>query len=295
MRLRHIEIFHAIYTTGSITNAAKILHVSQPSVSKVLAHAEMQLGFSLFQRLKGRLIPTSEAEMLFGEVDKIYHQLRTIRNTAENIKKNDYGQISLAFSPALGFDVAPKSLASYKQQHPNVSVNLQTIHNHDVLQALHEHKCDLAVMFAPANMPSVQAISFGEGEFVIMYPKKYFPHLPSKLTLKAIDGFDLIGIGDSGPLDALVINRFMEENVSMNSSIQVQTFFTAARMSAENMGICIVDEFTARCNLTDSVAIASFDPPLTFPIKGLCLENRQLPTACDDYVGYLRQQLPNNL
>ena len=37
MRLRHIEIFHAIYTTGSITNAAKILHVSQPSVSKVLS------------------------------------------------------------------------------------------------------------------------------------------------------------------------------------------------------------------------------------------------------------------
>ena len=61
MRLRHIEIFHAIYTTGSITNAAKILHVSQPSVSKVLSHAEMQLGFNLFDRVKGRLIPTEEA------------------------------------------------------------------------------------------------------------------------------------------------------------------------------------------------------------------------------------------
>ena len=64
MRLRHIEIFHAIYTTGSITNAAKILHVSQPSVSKVLSHAEMQLGFKLFERVKGRLVPTEEAEMM---------------------------------------------------------------------------------------------------------------------------------------------------------------------------------------------------------------------------------------
>ena len=53
MRLRHIEIFHAIYTTGSITNAAKLLHVSQPSVSKVLSHAEYQLGFKLFERIKG--------------------------------------------------------------------------------------------------------------------------------------------------------------------------------------------------------------------------------------------------
>jgi len=72
MRLRHIELFHAIYTTGSITNAAKMLHISQPSVSKVLTHAELQLGFHLFERIKGKLIPTKEAEILFGEVDKIY-------------------------------------------------------------------------------------------------------------------------------------------------------------------------------------------------------------------------------
>ena len=101
MRLRHIEIFHAIYTTGSITNAAKILHVSQPSVSKVLSHAEMQLGFDLFKRVKGRLIPTDEAEMLFDEVDKIYQQMRAIKNTAENINKSEYGQISIGVTPAL--------------------------------------------------------------------------------------------------------------------------------------------------------------------------------------------------
>jgi len=47
MRLRHIEIFHAVYTCGSITAAAKVLNVPQPSVSKVLAHAESQLGWTL--------------------------------------------------------------------------------------------------------------------------------------------------------------------------------------------------------------------------------------------------------
>ena len=99
MRLRHIEIFHAIYTSGSITNAAKILHVSQPSVSKVLSHAELQLGFNLFQRVKGRLIPTDEAEMLFDEVDKIYQQMRSIKNTAQNIKKSEFGSISLGLHP----------------------------------------------------------------------------------------------------------------------------------------------------------------------------------------------------
>ncbi len=291
MRLRHIEIFHAIYTTGSITNAAKILHVSQPSVSKVLAHAELSLGFALFQRIKGRLIPTCEADMLFVEVDKIYKQLKTIRNTAENIKKHDYGKISLGLSPALGFGVIPQALSNFKQQHENVSVNLLTMHNHEVLQALHEYKCDLAIMFAPAKMSGVAEIPFGCGEFVIMYPKSLFPEQPKKLSLKALLDYELIGIGDSGPLDDLVWHRFMEEEVAFKSSIQVQTFFIAARMTAQNIGICIVDEYTARCNLSDSVAIASFDPPLTFPVVGLYLENKQLSHVCEDFIVHIKSEI----
>ena len=44
MRFRQIEVFHAVYTTGSISAAARALHVSQPSVSKVLQHTQQQLG-----------------------------------------------------------------------------------------------------------------------------------------------------------------------------------------------------------------------------------------------------------
>jgi DNA-binding transcriptional LysR family regulator len=51
VRLRHIEVFQAVYSSGSVTRAAEILNVSQPSVSKVLAHAEQQLGYALFDRL----------------------------------------------------------------------------------------------------------------------------------------------------------------------------------------------------------------------------------------------------
>jgi len=289
MRLRHIEIFYTIYTSGSVTNAAKILHITQPSVSKSLANAEMLLGFPLFKRVRGRLVPTGEAEILIGEVDKLYQQLRCIRNTAENIKKIDYGQINLAFTPALGFNIAPRTLATFKKQHPNVNVNIQAIHNLDVFQALLERQCDLAITFAPNKMPGVASVSFGKGEFVIMYPKAFFPDIPSKLPLKALTDFDLIGIGESGKLDNLVINRFLEEKVKIKSSIQVQTLFMAARIAAENIAICVVDEFTARGNLTDNVAIASFDPPLTFPITGLYLEKHQLTKYGDDFVQHLKQ------
>lgn len=86
MRLRHIEIFHAVYANGSITAAAHILHVSQPSVSKALMHAESQIGFPLFKRTAGRLIPTEEAHVLFEEVRPIFERLETLRLVANNLR-----------------------------------------------------------------------------------------------------------------------------------------------------------------------------------------------------------------
>ncbi|HZG47457.1 MAG TPA: LysR family transcriptional regulator, partial [Allosphingosinicella sp.] len=71
MNLRHIEIFHAVYVNGSVSAAARALNVSQPSVSKMLRHAESLLGFQLFQRTNGGLVPTADAHTLFADVSEI--------------------------------------------------------------------------------------------------------------------------------------------------------------------------------------------------------------------------------
>jgi len=294
MRLRHIEIFHAIYTTGSITNAAKILHVSQPSVSKVLSHAEMQLGFDLFKRVKGRLIPTDEAEMLFDEVDKIYQQMRSIKNTAENINKSEYGQISIGGTPALGFDVIPSAIAKYHNVHHQVNFNVQTVHNEAVMQSLLEHKCDLAILFEPNNMPGVSSIELAQSELVIVYPKASFPSCPDKLTLSQLKEFEYIDISHSGPLGDLLWTRMMKDNIKLESLIKVQTYFIAARLVAQGAGICVVDRFTAQGNLADNIAIASFDPPLNFTVDALFLENKGLSKVTEDFLPYLKAEFSTN-
>jgi len=291
MRLRHIEIFHAIYTTGSITNAAKILHVSQPSVSKVLAHAEMQLGFHLFDRVKGKLIPTDEAEMLFDEVDKIYQQMRSIKNTAENIKKSEHGNINLGLTPALGFNTVPSAVANYHHQYPNVNFNIQTVHNDEVMQALLEHKCDLAVLFSPNIMAGVTSIECAQSELVIVYPKSLFPEQPSELTFAQLEETEFIDIGDSGPLGDMLWTRMMEENIPLQSSIKVQTYFIAARLVAQGVGICVVDKYTAQGNLTENMAYASFEPKLSFSVNVLHLESRRLSQVAKEFIPYITSEI----
>ena len=120
MRLRHIEVFYAVYTTGSISAAARSLHVSQPSVSKVLHHAQNQLGFELFTLVRGRLVATDEAHALFEEVREIFERMGSLRKTVANIRNMDGGHVRLAVVPSLGLYVAPHAIARHREQFPQV-------------------------------------------------------------------------------------------------------------------------------------------------------------------------------
>ena len=68
MRLRHIEVVNAIRVTGTLKAAAALLSLTQPAVTQILQSAERQLGYPLFERVRGKLIPTREAQTLFPEI-----------------------------------------------------------------------------------------------------------------------------------------------------------------------------------------------------------------------------------
>jgi DNA-binding transcriptional LysR family regulator len=291
MRLRQIEIFHAVYTTGSITSAAKILYVSQPSVSKVLAHAELQLGFQLFTRTKGKLIPTNEANQLFTEVDKIHKQLNSIKKLSTNIRRSEQGYIDLAITPALGFDVLPKAIARFCVDYPDVQIKLRTIHNDEALESLLEHKSDVAILYSSPPMPGVKEIHLANSEVVVCYPKQRFPDQPQSMSLTTLANHNLIGIWDSGPIGEMVWDKLNESDQYFSSMLQVDTYYIAARLVDKSVGCCTVDRFTAEGNKTENVGIASFEPKMKFSVKALHLDSRPLSRNCELFLTYLKQEM----
>ena len=91
MNLRQCEIFRAVMTTSSITEAADRLGITQPAVSKMLAQIERDLGFPLFLRERRRLVPTPEAQALFKEVERAFLGLEHLTRFARDLKER-YGE-----------------------------------------------------------------------------------------------------------------------------------------------------------------------------------------------------------
>ena len=286
MRLRHIEIFHAIYSTGSITNAAKFLNVSQPSVSKVLAHAEMQLGFQLFARVKGRLVATPEAEMLFSEADRIFNQMANINDLAENILHHRTGKLSLGITMALGFDVVPRITKQFLAKFPEVKVELTTLHNQNIHNHLIRQQSDLAIMFAPRKLPDVVRYEFGTGQLVAVLPNSHDYPADKRVDIGKIKERPYISIRNSGPLGDLV-NEHIEKDLSkLRTIIQVDTYYVAAQMVKQGLGWCVIDEFTARANSSEDVRIHHLKDPISFPIVGLCSDIQPVSKLTEEFIKF---------
>jgi len=288
MRLRHIEVFHAIYSHGSVSNAAKYLNVSQPSVSKVLRHAEDQLGYPLFERTKGKLVPTDEAHMLFAEAREVYLQVDILKRKAANLKKGGAGYIRLAVMPALGLNILPIAIARFREDYPAVNFDIQTRHHADMAQSLYERENDIGLAFNPPSHVGLSEYKFGDGEFVCVYRKGELPDELKALKFKDLLGKKVIGIKDSGPLSDLLAAHMVQCGVQFDSAITVQTYYIAKSLAALGEGIAIIDELTAAADSSRVVCKRSFSPPLTYSVKGLYLESRPLPIICVKFLECIR-------
>lgn len=297
MRSRHIEVFHAVYTYGSISTAARALNVSQPSLSKVLKHAEDQLGFPLFRRVRGRLVPTEEAHALYRKVADIQQEVSSLRRMARNLSGGKGGHLRLAVLPALGLGIAPAAIAGFRKQHPEATFEIMTLHHDDVPRALFERSCELAIAYDLPPHPQIHATQIGTGEVVILFRREDFPRLPRRLDLSWLRNQDIVGLSTSGPVGDLFSAALAQRELPIREVVSVQTFYLAAALVRHGAGIAVVDELTARANVTPQglLDFRPLEPAMRFSILALHLEDRPLSVLAKRFLHTLQATLDEAL
>jgi len=266
MRLRHIEVFHAIMQAGTISGAAQLLHISQPAVTKVLQHCELQLGMALFDRVRGKLYPTPEAQRLFVEIDKLNRDLVGIRRLAASLKSGESEQVRLVATPALATAIVPAAMTPWCRAYPQARCSLATHHTREIVSSLLLGEADLALSLADPRHPGIKAEALASGAMVALCPlasPEAREHGP--LSLADIRS-ELIGLQSDDPLAGLLhhageaLGTATAEKLA--SRITVQTYQLARALVEAGVGMTLVDPFTAASADPAKVRLRPLLPPV---------------------------------
>ena len=298
MRIRHIEVFHAVYTYGSVTKAALALNVSQPSVSKVLAHAESQLGYPLFDRSGGKMKPTLEAEQLFLHVGKLFDEIGTVRRVAENLKEHGEARLRLAATPAIGMALVPEIVSTYMSRHPGIYFELETLHFSEIVPALQESRIDMAIVFDPRDTVGLNVVPLATGPFVLIKPRQLLLKISAPLKLSELGSVPFVRLNNRGPLGQLLDVYLADEAENVNVVASTETYQIAYGLVERGVGVAIVDVLTARTYQSERVEVVPLQSPLSFTVCALQSEAAQNSILRTDFLDHAieisQKMLANN-
>ncbi len=112
-------------TAGSLTEAAHLLHTSQPTVSRELARFEKVIGLKLFERVRGRLHPTVQGLRLFEEVQRSLVRTGShCQRRRKSARVSPEGELSIACLPVFSQSFLPQLLQPFLARYPDVSLNI---------------------------------------------------------------------------------------------------------------------------------------------------------------------------
>ncbi len=293
LNLRQIEVFRAIMTSGSITDAARLLHISEPAVSRMLAYAEQRAGLTLFKRIKGRLVATPEAHRLYVEVNVVYQGVQRVNAVIDDLLENRAGCLRVASSSHLGVSLLSETVTEFSRRFAEVSVMLHTTLPDEVVQAVITHLADLGVA-AMQNWshPGLHYESLCLSRFVVCMLPTHRLITRSELTIADLIDEPMIGYGDI-PFGRLVSGLYQAAGYQYDPHIKVNQVHVACALAALGAGIAIADEFAARTLASSQLVFLPLAPETAVTVSYFYNANEPLARTTQAFIEVLREVAQN--
>lgn len=264
MNLRDIDVFNAIMTSGGAGAAADLLDTSQPAVSRSLAKLEAQLGFNLFERIRGRLVPTREGQLFHAEVRANLVGLDRLKLRAAQIKEVGAGTIRVASLSALGHGLVPRAITAFSRKHPRVRISYQVRTSNVVRDLVASGSFDVGLAADEIDTSGVLHSIFTTPRAVCVMPKNHRLASRSVITPADIEDEGFLALAPEDTVRLAMDRIFAEHGVHPRILVETPYGVTIAILAAQGLGLGLVNPFIIADRMIKGIAVRPFEPAVHF-------------------------------
>ena len=263
LNLRQIEAFKAVIESGTASRAAGLLRISQPAVSKLLVHLEAQTGLKLFERVKGRLIPSHQGMRLYEEIDRIFVGVRQVEGAVESIRREEQGRLLVGVMPALSGAFIRRATMAFLEHRPDVHVCVHARSSQFIADWLIGRQLDVGLIRSRIGNPYVDAEPLMEHPLVCIMPPDH--PLAEKRLIEPhdLDGHAFVSFSADSYTGLQIATMFESYKVRANVVLEATVAPTVCEFVAAGLGVSLVHPLFVN-DMRERVAIRRFEPSLPF-------------------------------
>lgn len=271
--------------TGSVTQAARLLNVTQPTVSIAIKQLESRLKLKLFERSAGRLHATAEAKDLMPDLAEIFVRLDAIERRSQDLAQGVRGSLSVAATPPLCDGFVVNAVARFLRSRPDVRVSIQATPSSMVVDRIISGEVDAGVVYEPVLSAAVQVEELGRASIGCLVPARHRLARRQSITAQDLEGERLISY-----LPQALLRPYIDRVMAGGPAPAVQTgaSSTAIALVMEGAGIALVESALFQARPLRGLVLVAIAPATSLKVLLLRPRPAVRSRALDELVRELR-------
>lgn len=189
--IRHLRYFIAIVESGSLSQAARRLHIVQPALSQRVADLEKELGTQLLIRAAQGVAVTTAGQELYNRALTIVKQLEAAQTAVRELDRGVCGTVHIGVLRTAARSIAPALFDALRVEYPAVVAQVRVGYSADLAALLKAGKLDIAMQVRSGHGAGQRGSVLYSERLCLVGPPELVPDVAS-MTVDQLRGVPLL-------------------------------------------------------------------------------------------------------
>jgi len=168
MDIHQLRVFASVFKNKSFSKASQALHLTQPTISNHIKALEDEFECRLFDRMGRTIIPTKEAEVLYGQSIEIIEKADALKEALGELKKIASGKLIIGASTIPGVYLMPRIMSEFRKKYPAISFQILIADSGGIVDGIAKHELLLGIVGAKLGNDQINYLPFVEDELIVV-------------------------------------------------------------------------------------------------------------------------------
>ncbi|MFC3884321.1 LysR family transcriptional regulator [Bacillus songklensis] len=293
MDIRQLQYFYEVAKQKSFTKAAAVLHISQPSLSKMVKSLEDEIGIKLIDRSGKRIQLTDAGEIVFQQSEAVLRSLGDLSNSLYDLMNLKRGTIKFGIPPIIGTLFFPRIIKSFHDSYPLIHIQMIEFGAKKMERIVEQGEVDVGVVLLPVDETIFEAIPFAKEQLQVVVHKEHPLAEKGVIPLTDLKDESFIMFHEDFSMHDIIYNECLRAGFQPKIAYESSQWDFIGEMVAANLGVALFPQSICLKLNPDQVSIIDLKHTIPWELGLIIKKDRYISIATKTFLDHLKSYFPS--